>query len=194
MRNGVKIVSTGEHASFSFHDDVYGQCWTTNATSVAMWQIHSNKKNVVQIGTTVGKLISDMRTHCGEMCATCFIGKVDYLSKRDLREFSRTIFRGYISVEKFAQSLMVKRYPYRYEREVRIVYIEPSEKKHVCGICKYKIDPHALIDRVTVDPQMPHDRYIRFKKEIVKRTGIAPERIMQSLLYQEPRDFIVETD
>lgn len=183
----------GESGRFSFHEHVYGQCWTRHTASDAMWQIYSEKKNAVRVRTTVGKLINSLNAAQGSWAdATCFIGKVNYMGEARLKEFARTIFKDDITPEAIARSLLVKRNAYKHEREVRLIYIERKDTKHANGVYKYDIDPHALFDQAMIDPRVPSNEYERFKKHVMKRTGLPDRQIKRSLLYRRPEGFIVE--
>src|SRR5690606_15047899 len=100
----------------------------------AMWQIYSNKKDGVRIRTTVGALIESLcKIHGDWSNLTCFIGRVEYMSEKRLKELARTIFQDGITPEAIARSLLVKRNAYTHEREVRLIYIERSNEKHPKG-------------------------------------------------------------
>lgn len=183
----------GEIGKFSFHDDVYGQCWTLDTASDAMWQIYSDKKNAVRVRTTVGRLIDSLHAAHGNWAhATCFIGKIQYMGEGQLKKFAQTIFKDGIMPEAIARSLLVKRNAYKHEREVRLIYIKRDKTKHADGVCKYDIDPHDLIDQAMIDPRVPYDKYAPFKKEVKKRTGLTDKQIKRSLLYRQPKGFVVE--
>jgi hypothetical protein len=183
----------GETGRFSFHEDVYGQCWTLHRASDAMWQIYSEKKNAVRVRTTVGKLIDSLCAADGNWAdATCFIGEVDYLSETKLKAFGRKIFKDGVTPTAIARSLLVKRNAYEHEREVRLIYIERRNKKHAKGVYKYDIDPHALFDQAMIDPRVPYVKYVPFKEQVMKRTGLSDNQIMRSLLYRQPEGFVVE--
>ncbi len=185
--------ASGETGRFSFHEDVYGQCWTLHTASDAMWQIYSEKKNALRVRTTVGKLIDSLCAAHGNWAdATCFIGKVDYLSEAKLKAFARTIFKDGITPAAIARSLLVKRNAYKHEREVRLIYIERKYKKHANGVYKYDIDPHALFDQAMIDPRVLYGKYVPFKKQVMKRTGLSDNQIMRSLLYRQPEGFVVD--
>lgn len=185
--------ASGERGTFAFHDDVYGQCWTLHTASDAMWQIYSDKKNAVRVRTTVGRLIDSLHAaHDDWAHATCFIGKVQYMGERRLEEFAGTIFKDGITPEAIARSLLVKRNAYKHEREVRLIYIERNNTKHADGVYKYDIDPHALIDQAMIDSRVPYAKFVPFKKQVIKRTGLADKQIMRSLLYRQPKGFVVE--
>ena len=44
----------GEMGTIPFKDDVYGQCWSLNKASDAMWRIYSNGTDGIRIRSTVG--------------------------------------------------------------------------------------------------------------------------------------------
>ncbi len=117
--------ASGEPGNFSFHGDVYGQCWTLETASDAMWKIYSRNSNAVRVRTTVGRLIESLNASQGEWAyASCFIGRVDYMSEKRLREFGSTVFKGGLTPEAVARSLLAKRRAYRHENEVRLIYFE----------------------------------------------------------------------
>jgi hypothetical protein len=183
----------GESGKFLFHDNVYGQCWSRHAASDAMWQIYSKSKNAIRVRTTVEKLINSLWVMHGERAhVTCFIGKVDYLSERKLKEFARSIFKNGITHEAIARSMLVKRKAYEHEREVRLIYIECKQEKHDSGIYKYQIDPRAVFDQAMVDGRVAYEKYKPFKKQITERTGFSEGQVLRSLLYSQPEGFVVE--
>ena len=158
-----------------------------------MWQIYSNKKDAVRIRTTVGALVDSLCAMNGDSAtSTCFIGRVEYMSERKLKEFARTIFQNGITPEAIARSLLVKRNAYAHEREVRLIYIEPSKKKHPEGIYKYAINPQTLFDQAMIDGRMEYEDYKNLKNDVVKRTGLPEKKVKRSLLYRQPKGFSVE--
>lgn len=185
--------ATGERGNFSFHEDVYGQCWTRHTASDAMWQIYSDKKDAVRVRTTVGQLIDGLCAAHGEWAhAACFIGRVEYLSETRLKAFARTIFKDGITPESIACSLLVKRKAYEHEREVRLIYIERENAKHPDGVYKYAINPHTLFDQAMIDGRMTYEQYKPFKEEVMRRTGLLDQQVKRSLLYRQPEGFVVE--
>ena len=189
------INSQGERGSFSFHDDVYGQCWTLETSSDAMWQIYSRNKDAVRVRSTVGKLVSSLRDIQGDGAdSTCFIGRVKYVSETRLKAIGRTIFREFLMPEAIARSLLVKRYAYKHENEVRIVYLERKQVKHSNGVYSYGVQPSSIIDQVMVDGRVSYDEFLRFKDEVINLTGFAEKQVKRSLLYRKPEGFVVEVE
>lgn len=187
------VSANGEKGHFGCHDDVYGQCWTLETASDAMWQIYSRDKDAVRVRTTVGKLIGSLRSIHGKWAeATCFIGRVDYLRESKLKEFGRTVFKDYSGSEAIARTLLVKRRAYKHENEVRLIHIERGGTKHVNGVYTYKLDPRDIIDQVMVDGRVPYQDFVPFKEQIMDLTGLSEKQVKRSLLYRKPKGFLVE--
>lgn len=183
---------TGDRRSFSFHDSVYGQCWTREKASDAMWQVYSKSGDGIRVRTTVGKLINSLREAHGDHSeVSSYIGPIRYLKDKQLREFGRSVFFRHNGAQAIAQSLLIKRRAYRHENEVRLVYIPNGETHDKDGVYKYDLEPLEIFDQVMVDGRVSWKEFVRLKDEIVKRTGIEVQRIKRSLLYTLPKHFVV---
>ena len=192
LRSQVKFLSDGEIGTFGFRDDLYGQCWTREPVSEAIWQIYSRDESGIRVRTTVGKLIESMRDAHGEQSnLSCFIGLVKYMTDKQLREFGKTAFRDHISSRVVARSLLVKRKAYRFENEVRLIYFNHNKVRNAQGVYRYRLDPLAVFDQVMFDGRVSVEEYSALKKEVVERTGISIRRVKRSLLYSQPKDFVV---
>jgi hypothetical protein len=185
--------AAGEQGTFSFHKDLYGQCWTLHKRSDAMWRIYSPDKDAVRIRTSVGKLIDSLcAANKGYETDRCFIGKVTYPTDAELKRFARIVFKDGLNANAIAQSLLVKRNAFEHEDEVRIIYFEGRQIQYENGVYKYPLDPHAVFDQIMIDPRMSYDDYIKFKDEIIQKTGFDETRINRSLLYKPPEGFTIE--
>lgn len=192
LRSPVRNCSDGTTGLFSFHDDVYGQCWSLSKVPDTMWLIYPDKKNGVQIGTTVGKLL-DSLNRAREKDSSVFIGRVQYQDENGLREFSRTIFKGYnLNVTSIAESLLVKRDIYEYEHEARLIYINSKETGLADDVYEYNADLCTLIDEVIINPCIHCDEYDCFKEMVMNCSDLNENQIKRSSISQEPEGFIVE--
>lgn len=192
LRSPVRFISNDEMGTIGFRDDLYGQCWTREPVSEAMWQIYSRDKDGIRVRTTVGNLINSLRSvHHDLANLSCFIGCVQYLTEKKLREFGRTIFREHISSRKVAQSLLVKRRAYRFENEVRLIYFDHDKERDAQGIYKYRIDSLNVFDQVMIDGRVSVEDFQILRKDIVERTGIPTNRVMRSSPYDQPKEFVV---
>lgn len=186
------VFPNGENGPIGFHNDVYGQCWTLETASDAMWQIYSKNGDGIRVRTTVGKLINGMRA-ANKIAADvrCFIGRVRYLSDNRLKQFGKSMFTEYSGAEAIAQSLLVKRNAYKHENEVRLIYISPDSTREGDFVYKYDIDPLALFDQAMVDGRVGWADFVTLKERIARWTGLPKSRIKRSLLYSPPKDFVV---
>lgn len=189
------ILPNGERTEFDFHDEVFGQCWTLERSSDAMWRIYSKSNDAIRVRTSVGTLIESLASVHGKFSsARCFIGRVNYETQKGLREFGKNMFKLYpVAAEAIAQSLLIKRNAYKHENEVRMIYIASKEEAQLGSIYKYRIDPITLVNQVMVDGRIPQNKFRELKEKIAYRTGLSKRRIHRSRLYDPPRNFIVHS-
>ena len=184
--------SSGVLGEIEFKEDLYGQCWTLQNSSDAMWQIYSPSGDAVRIRTTVGKLIDSLSAANADVALdSCFIGRVTYLSDAKIKGFAQTVFKNGLNTKSVINSLLVKRDAFKHDDEVRLIYFEQSQKKHENGVYKYALNPHDVFDEVMIDPRMSDRNYRKFKAEIIKETGLDEAKIEHSLLYQPPDNITI---
>jgi hypothetical protein len=122
------ILEDGRLASINFKDDLYGQCWTTDRDSDAMWRIYSYDKTGVRVRTTVGALYRSLVESCPSYHEiSCFIGKVEYQSAdRIVALFSDSEWATSRVFDKSglgqASTLLFKRPEFAHENEIRLIF------------------------------------------------------------------------
>ncbi|WP_202943041.1 DUF2971 domain-containing protein [Alteromonas macleodii] len=178
-KNGTEYVSI-------LRDRAYGQCWSLNVESDAMWRIYAPEKNGVKIQTTISSLYNSLYQGTARYPRiSCFIGKVDYHPKSKLTALAKQVrdngkSKGGSHYQ--AKSLLMKRVAFKHEDEVRLIYLDPNniadQKIH-----KYKFDPMSHIKSMTFDPRMGESLYRVYKKHI-ESLGFSG-KIIQSGLYKE---------
>lgn len=192
LKSQVKSVS-GEVCTYNFHEEMYGQCWTKESSSDAMWRIYSPNKDCLRIRTTVRKLIESLyAAHKNHSTIMCCIGKVEYLNDKDLMMRANSTFdESGISVENLFRSLLIKRRAFRHENEVRILFHNFQRGDVSSKIYSYPINPDNLIDQIMVDPRRSPSEFKTVKKIIRHATGYN-RPIKRSLLYALPKTTVVE--
>lgn len=179
----------GARATFGFRDHFYGQCWTLQSASDAMWRIYSANSEAVRVRSTVRKLAESLWQCCGEWAPhEAFIGKVQYLTTNKLKKVADGFLRsegGLLSMRLFATTLLVKRPAFRHEREVRLIFTPHEKHKASSDLFSYPIDPNELIDQIMIDPRKAKQDANALKREIRSKTGFAGP-IKRSLLYAPP--------
>ncbi|HEY3897355.1 MAG TPA: hypothetical protein VGM54_02015 [Chthoniobacter sp.] len=182
-------LSTGELVSMNgIARKLYGQCWTLLRESDALWQIYAPRCNGVRVRTTVRKLwqtFYNPKISFPEL--NFWMGRIEYVSERSIRQFMAGDHAFSVALDSTgrgqALSLLVKRFAFRHEQEVRLIYND-TEEKQSGGLFRASIDPLTLFDEMVFDPRMLPARTARLKNEFQKRGFVG--KITTSSLYQRP--------
>jgi hypothetical protein len=171
----------------------YGQCWTLNSESDAMWRIYSHRKDGARVSTTVGRLLRSICDPADPFASmSYYIGSVAYHSEAELRRFfedpenvSSVTFdptgRGQ------AMTLFFKRQEFAHEREVRLLYrfsAEGESEQRPEQVWQFPIDPDSLFDDVLFDPRMEESALSTEERQL-RVLGFTKE-VRQSTLYKLP--------
>ena len=186
---------TGQVTQFGFHDQFYGQCWTLQSASDAIWRIYSPEGKAVRIRSTIRTVAEGLSKSLGDHAQIqTYIGKVEYLSQGRLSEFASGWFPGARNLrsKNSARTLLVKRLAFKHEREVRLLYFQHDAGRAVGDLYWYSINPHEFIEQIMIDPRMSEKEADQTKERILKRTKYRGP-IKRSLLYAQPPDLIVQT-
>jgi hypothetical protein len=177
-------LTSGEVVEFAQRYDFYGQCWTLTGASDAMWRIYSSDKSSVRIKARTRALVERFAR---EAIGIVLAGKVRYLGTDGLLKWARRVIRDaeVPDVRLLGRTLFVKRMAFSHEREVRLLYFD-ARGEHP-QFFQYHIDPHALVEEITVDPRLKDEEAAELIKEIRNRTGFRGP-IAHSDLYAPPRE------
>lgn len=174
----------------SLADSWFGQCWTTNSDTDAMWRIYSGDQKSVRVKTTIRKLAEALLPPGDQFASqNRFIGKVQYYARERIEDFLSSTSFFDISLggqcSGFAETLLTKRQEFEHESEVRILSHEPETTKarSFNGFYRVPIDPLKLIDELCFDPRLTDEAQIRNMTQTLKATGF-PGPINQSELYK----------
>lgn len=171
-------------------DSWFGQCWTTNSDTDAMWRIYSGDNHGLRIRTSLRKLADAIWDEKDTFCRQKFyIGCVDYLERFKIEEAMKntTFFElvGGGQSDRLAESLLTKRIEFAHESEVRILArdtkTDDAAKRN--GIYRIPINPHDLVEEVCIDPRIVDPLDVECLEKKIKRTGFGGP-IIQSDLYQ----------
>ncbi|HKI55431.1 MAG TPA: DUF2971 domain-containing protein [Anaerolineales bacterium] len=181
--------SSGELGNMApMRDSIYGQCWTLHRETDAMWRIYSHDKSGAKIRTTPRKLLSALASSKQPMSYhTCFIGKVEYKTQKDLIDSLKAIDLLESSGAGLAQSLLYKRREFSHEKEIRLIYSEGSK-----DICPFNINPNELFEEIVFDPRMDRLMYEAYKKAVTGSGFV--NRVAQSVLYRPPEGLRIGID
>lgn len=168
---------TLETRLYSYHERLYGQCWSLTPESDALWRIYSPSRTGIRISTSVHKFNLIQGTHRG------YLGKVIYFgSKQDLLKKAK----GVVGSNMWAEVLF-KRRAFAHEREVRFLthgdFLREyqSNPTHV----NVPIDPVAFLEGITLDPRAD-DWYVDVIASYCSRAGLEAKPVKSSLYGADP--------
>ncbi|SFK47336.1 Protein of unknown function [Lysobacter sp. cf310] len=178
----------GTHVSMeSLSASWYGQCWTRNRDSDAMWRIYSAAQTGVRIGTTSRALFSSFYQESDTFASLKYlIGSVDYQSRADIERFlSETTFTDLAfggQPHRFGRTLLVKRPEFSHENEIRLLFhdVEGNHGHDRLAIFPFPFD--RIVSEVALDPRLSETDFAQRRKELVDAGCSVP--IIQSDLYQ----------
>jgi hypothetical protein len=179
---------TGEIASLTnISSKWYGQCWTRNRDSDAMWRIYSRDKDGVRVSTSIERLFSAIYDDKNEFATLkYFIGEVQYEDRKDIEDFlRRTPFMSLAfggQAAPFARTLCIKRPEFSHEAEVRLL-VEHLESTDPGPVLNVPFDYAKVLDHeVALDPRLEAAQFEGFRKELVDARCTL--QITQSDLYK----------
>lgn len=165
IMNSLIEFKSGIQISIGFRENVYGQCWTKTRESDAMWRIYSPEKNGVRIATTPRKLLNALNNCSNNPKNECFIGKVKYLTTKKLKSLLEKEGAELVLNKNgtgLAQSLLLKRTPFKHENEIRLIY--NSFGKFQGEMIKIEVEPLELLDDIVFDPRIEYEKFKQYKK------------------------------
>jgi hypothetical protein len=169
-------------------DQCYGQCWTFEPESDAMWRIYSSNKDGIRIKTSIDKIINALWEPLNTFSSlSYFIGKVQYLSREKIEKFmEETSFWDLAAGgqnDKFAETLLMKREAFAHEKELRVLAFNSGNNQRANGdIFKVNIDPNHFIDEISLDPRLLGEEAELLSEKLRSKGCIV--NIVQSDLYR----------
>lgn len=174
---------------------VLAMCWTRTCRSEALWRLErpiahipESDRTLVRIRTSFDRLsraVSSSTDLSRRLPGKSFLIPVQYLPdhKVSLR-FNQLSASKRVSREA-ARALSYKRYPYRYEREVRWVHVTQAAADQG-GYTAVQIDFNTLVDQIMIDPRADTWEASRIK-DVAQKAGFLNE-VKHSRLFRLPAD------
>ncbi len=207
------VTSQGQGVGFEpITNTLYGLCFSLKKECDGLWRSfsanscrdcsfcnwyhkHGQSPVTVKIKTTGRKLMDAFYDVSNQFHTLSYwIGKVEYL---DSVQISRIVNNGRSFVTDntgvgLIKSLLVKRKPFEYEQEVRLLYymsnLPPASQLNTPELYFFDVDPNKLIDDIEFSPWVCEDEVNKQTTRIVKHyNGI----VSRSSLYDEPGIHII---
>ena len=189
----------GSVSTFHSYATLFGQCWSLNDAEELCypWNFYGDKSQLVQVETSVMDLwkavTPSFSTTKNPRVFCLHMGKVKYRDYLKIKShewlFEETMKLGNDLIHKrFMDSLYVKNKPYRFEKEVRIVYddvaFQPEDHRpqlQLSGLVQLHNICLGFIHRVTASPFMSKKTFLNLQ---VRMTDVGlPHLLQQSRLF-----------
>lgn len=166
---------------------MFGLCMTWDGTSDALWRVYSPIQYGIRIRTTPER-IANALAYAPELSGgQTYLGEVQYQNTSSLISHAKTI-QSVLSksqdTETVARTMLLKRTPFRYEKEVRVLHLA-SRGAEKDGMLYFRANPHEVIQSILIDPRATDSRaqaLTRYFKHVAKFKG----SIAKSTLYTMP--------
>ena len=177
-----------------FKDRYFAMCFTINDTSESMWNAYaSNGGKIVRIKTTVGKIKQLVAFNKKLTQKKFYLGRVVYLNKEDIADLLKNNFLSKKAISNIhnidqAKTLLIKRYAYSYEKEIRLIFDSINEKtmKEKPKAIQLNV-PKYFISEVLLDPKMS-DHESESYKELWGKNA----RILKCQLYSKDHQLTIK--
>lgn len=176
--------------------DWYGQCWSLNADTDAMWRIYSPNpglKSGVKVRSTIRKLFNNLKAAGSKVpYLQFFVGRVRYLDEADITSLMGTLTFADVMMggqgNRFAELLCIKRTAFSHEAEVRLLFRDIDPKRGLSGGFQFHLDANLVFEDVVLDPRLEDIHAAGLKAQLKSAGCNLP--ISRSPLYQSPRYLI----
>lgn len=165
----------------------YGQCWTRNRDSDAMWRIYSPNKDGVRVATTVRTLFSHFYNSADTFASLKYlIGAVEYKQREEIEHFLATTTFTELALggqpHKFAKTLLIKRPEFSHENEVRLLFQDSGGNHGKDGLAVFPFPWEIILSEIALDPRLSESEFQAEKQKLVSLGCTVP--ITQSELYK----------
>ena len=169
-----KIKINGKYQETPFKNRFFAQCFTLNDSSESMWKTYGTGEKLIRLKIKVGAIKKLIEENHSEFDSSKFyLGRVVYLNFEDIKYLfqERYLFQKAYKlthIEDQVKTLLVKRYAYSFEKEVRLIF---DGHEHFNGVEK---KPEAielnisnlgqLISEILLDPDLSNHETNFYKK------------------------------
>lgn len=164
--------------------ELYGQSWTVQEESDAMWRIYSDRGSAVRV-MTMYPLLNKMFYEWNSKQTNHIWPIIDYVSYADEKEInkwllSNTPMNFWALIELKNEGIFIKRREFEHEKEVRVMIRDYN--KDVKDFIELDFDPNRVFCEIVIDPRVSEEEFNRQRDSLVNR-GFDISKIRKSTLY-----------
>lgn len=174
----------------SLTQNYYAQCWNIGSECEGMWKSHTGGLDngimiKMKLENLIELIVDSFYDEIKKADDIKFI-KMQYINTKniinDVNEYLKDVFENGKYIEKYVDSLKLKRSEFLYEKEYRfLVYL--CENKNVKDKYKYINNFKQHIDKVVFSPMFDDCQYEFYKKKLIEDYNINENKISKSTMF-----------
>lgn len=185
IMNSTGILEDGREVSFEpIREHYFAQCWSLNKECDGLWRNYKGQNEfAIKVKTNIEKLFASIYDiNYQYHYLSYFIGKVEYFTDEKLKKYIETKFNvlGANSGIEFAETLLIKRKSFNYEKEIRLIIRDENSNNNLLQV---SCDLNSFIEEIIFDPWVKEDIF-KQKSEELKKNGYLG-KISRSKLYDK---------
>lgn len=167
----------------SFTKNLFCQCITLNPHSQAYWKTYGGSGFAARLQIRTREYFNSIK----ESKTSTWLGKMNYLKESQLTEKLKSInnLKQDLSQEfitdSFLKAFFLKRRPFEYENEIRVLIKSNSTKNN---LKKIGVDTKKIIKEIRLDPRMGKNEEKAWKEYLNNKFKI---KVTKSLLFVEKK-------
>jgi hypothetical protein len=173
----------------SLAKDWYGQCWTFNDESDAIWRIYSPNKDGIKVAVRLGDLLDDLAKSVVQPSLQAFAGRVLYWTENEIsshmsnQNFTTLTMGG--QNDCFAELLCIKREAFKHEEELRLLFCDIKSNIGQNGVYSYPFNVNTRLSEAVIDPRLSQQEADTLVNALNNKGLTVPTQ--RSTLYDAPR-------
>lgn len=168
----------------------YGQSWTEQEESDAMWRIYSRGNHssvrVMSVYPLIYNVFGDWSEKHKDNPIWPTIDRVFYADEDEINKWlvSNTPMNHWAFIELQCESLFIKRSEFNHEKEVRVIFstYNKEEKEYI----EVDFDPNKVFREIVIDPRVSDEEFAQQRASLIER-GYDGDKIRKSTLYDFQR-------
>lgn len=167
----------------------FGQSWTVQEESDAMWRIYSPTRQSVRVKTVYPLIFGGCSSWNSKNKDNPMWTTIDYVSYADEGEINKWLVSNspmnyWAFYEMQTEGLFIKRLEFDHEKEVRVIL--RNDKIENLDYIEIDFDPYKVFREIVIDPRVSEDEYRQQRDCLVER-GYDITKIRKSTLYDFKR-------
>lgn len=192
----------GQRVSLKWTERIFCSCMSMTSSSEAYWRVYAQDQLCVEFRINRATLLEELKRHSD---CDIYIGRVEYMLTNSITQplkqipFNPPCPYPTHSPLFFARLLLLKRFSFKYEDEIRIIVVTNEALKKNGIALSYGCESTTLVNQIVLDPRIGNNTALMLKhvfedKYGFKKTPNGSPCVVKSGLYSAQNKTVLEID